>query len=142
MRAAATSLRQAGIDPVVISGGSTPSASFTTEVSTELRPGVYVFGDAQQVELGTIPIDQVALTVVATVVSHAGGRVICDAGSKALAADRAPGLRAMAVCSANPTPASSPSVNTTRPSLGPATSRPGQHRSADSQPRLQCGESG
>ncbi|HML51118.1 MAG TPA: alanine racemase [Propionicimonas sp.] len=90
LRAAATSLRQAGIDPVVISGGSTPSASFTTEVSTELRPGVYVFGDAQQVELGTIPIDQVALTVVATVVSHAGGRVICDAGSKALAADRAP----------------------------------------------------
>lgn len=87
---AAASLRQAGVEPVVISGGSTPSASFSTSVATELRPGVYVFGDAQQVELGTIQTEQVALTVVSTVVSHAGGRVICDAGSKALAADRAP----------------------------------------------------
>ena len=57
---------------------------------TELRPGVYLFGDAQQVELGTCAMDDVALTVVATVVSHAGGRVILDAGSKALGADRAP----------------------------------------------------
>jgi D-serine deaminase-like pyridoxal phosphate-dependent protein len=74
-----------------LSGGSTPSAGFTTgDVLTELRPGVYVFGDAQQLELGTIGFDQVALTVVSRVVSHAGGRVICDAGSKALGADRAP----------------------------------------------------
>ncbi|HAM43707.1 MAG TPA: alanine racemase [Propionibacteriaceae bacterium] len=87
---AAASLREFGIEPAVISGGSTPSASFSTSVATELRPGVYVFGDAQQVELGTIQPEQVALTVVSTVVSHAGGRVICDAGSKALAADRAP----------------------------------------------------
>lgn len=87
---AAASLRQFGIEPAVISGGSTPSASFSRAVATELRPGVYVFGDAQQVELGTIAFEQVALTVVSTVVSHAGGRVICDAGSKALAADRAP----------------------------------------------------
>jgi D-serine deaminase-like pyridoxal phosphate-dependent protein len=59
-------------------------------VLNELRPGVYVFGDAQQVELGTIWFDQVALTVAATVVSHAGGRVITNAGSKVLGADRAP----------------------------------------------------
>jgi D-serine deaminase-like pyridoxal phosphate-dependent protein len=72
------------------SGGSTPSAGFTTGAAlTELRPGVYVFGDAQQVELGTIGFDQVALTVISQVVSHAGGQVVCDAGSKALGADRA-----------------------------------------------------
>ncbi len=89
LQTAAESLRAAGIEPTVLSGGSTPSARFSTTVSTELRPGVYVFGDAQQVELGTIRPEQVALTVASTVVSHAGGRVICDAGSKALGADRA-----------------------------------------------------
>ena len=83
-------LRAVGIEPRVLSGGSTPSLNHSGTVADELRPGVYVFGDAQQVELGTIGFDQVALTVMSTVVSHAGGRVICDAGSKALGADRAP----------------------------------------------------
>lgn len=56
----------------------------------ELRPGVYVFNDAQQWELGVCPPEQIALTVHATVVSHAGGRLVLDSGSKALGADRAP----------------------------------------------------
>lgn len=83
-------LRAVGVEPRVLSGGSTPSFGHSGPVADELRPGVYVFGDAQQVELGTIGFDQVALTAISTVVSHAGGRVICDAGSKALGADRAP----------------------------------------------------
>jgi D-serine deaminase-like pyridoxal phosphate-dependent protein len=88
---AAERLREAGIEPGVLSGGSTPSlSSADTGVLTELRPGVYVFGDAQQWELGTISPDDVALTCRATVVSHAGGRLVLDAGSKALGADRAP----------------------------------------------------
>lgn len=88
---AAECLREAGIDPEVLSGGSTPSLSGSdTDVLTELRPGVYVFGDAQQWELGTMSPDDVALTCRATVVSHAGGRLVLDAGSKALGADRAP----------------------------------------------------
>lgn len=86
---AATSMIQTGVQPTVISGGSTPSAPFSAGTANELRPGVYVFGDAQQLELGTIGFDEVALTVASRVVSHAGGRVICDAGSKALGADRA-----------------------------------------------------
>jgi D-serine deaminase-like pyridoxal phosphate-dependent protein len=88
--AVATSTLAAALVPArLVSGGSTPSAAFSRAgVLNELRPGVYVFGDAQQVELGTIGFDQVALTVVATVVSHAGGRAITDAGSKALGADR------------------------------------------------------
>lgn len=86
---ASASLAAALVPVRLVSGGSTPSAGFSHGgVLNELRPGVYVFGDAQQVELGTIGFDQVALTVVATVVSHAGGRVITDAGSKALGADR------------------------------------------------------
>jgi D-serine deaminase-like pyridoxal phosphate-dependent protein len=60
----------------------------TGEVLTELRPGVYVFGDAQQWELGTTTPERIALTCVATVVSHAGGNVVLDSGSKAIGADR------------------------------------------------------
>ncbi|HEU4850139.1 MAG TPA: alanine racemase [Terrimesophilobacter sp.] len=78
------------IEPTVRSGGSTPSwAGSDSTVLTELRPGVYVFNDAQQVELGTCSFDEVALTVQATVVSRSGRDVIVDAGSKALGADRA-----------------------------------------------------
>lgn len=87
---AAESLREVGIEPEVISGGSTPSlAASDTSTVTELRPGVYVFGDAQQWELGSLTPDQIALVCRATVVSHAGGRLVLDAGSKALGADRA-----------------------------------------------------
>jgi D-serine deaminase-like pyridoxal phosphate-dependent protein len=50
---------------------------------------VYVFGDAQQWELGTTAPEDIALVCRATVVSHAGGRLVLDAGSKALGADRA-----------------------------------------------------
>jgi D-serine deaminase-like pyridoxal phosphate-dependent protein len=85
------SVLAAGLEVAVVSGGSTPSlAHLATEVVTEARPGVYVFGDAQQWELGTMAPDSIALTCRATVVSHAGGRAVLDAGSKALAADRAP----------------------------------------------------
>lgn len=88
---AAERLRVAGIEPVVLSGGSTPSLSMSdTGVLTELRPGVYVFGDAQQWELGTMSPDDVALTCRSTVVSHSNGRLVLDAGSKSLGADRAP----------------------------------------------------
>ena len=87
---AAQSLRGAGIEPRVISGGSTPTvANVAAGTMTEMRPGVYVFGDAQQWELGTTTPDRIALTCLATVVSHAGGRVVLDSGSKALGADRA-----------------------------------------------------
>jgi len=90
LSAARTSLRTAGLDAGVVSGGSTPSLAHTdTSVLTEVRPGVYVFNDAQQWELGSATPDQVALTAVATVVSHAGGRAVLDAGSKVLGADRA-----------------------------------------------------
>jgi len=86
----AAALAAAGLGPV-LSGGSTPSlAAADLGVLTELRPGVYAFGDAQQWELGVADPVDVALTCRATVVSHAGGRLVLDAGSKALGADRAP----------------------------------------------------
>ena len=88
--AAVASFRDVGLEPDVVSGGSTPTLAHTrTESLTELRPGVYVFGDAQQWELGTAEPGAIALTCRATVVSHAGGRLVLDSGSKALGADRA-----------------------------------------------------
>ena len=88
---AAASMRTAGIDVSVVSGGSTPTIEYAEAgTATELRPGVYVFGDAQQWELGSCKPDQIALTCLATVVSRRPGHVVLDAGSKALGADRAP----------------------------------------------------
>lgn len=86
---AAASVRSAGIEARVVSGGSTPTAAFTdADTLTELRPGVYALGDAQQVELGGAAFADVALTAVTTVVSRAPGRAVLDAGSKVLGADR------------------------------------------------------
>ncbi len=85
---AAAALTAHGLDASVRSGGSTPTAGLAGGTLTEMRPGVYVFGDAQQVELGTCGWDQVALTVTATVVSRSGQRFIVDAGSKVLGADQ------------------------------------------------------
>nr|WP_260868405.1 alanine racemase [Gordonia sihwensis] len=86
---AANALRDNGIDVSVVSGGSTPTARLADPgVVTELRPGVYVFNDAQQLELGSCGIDDIALTAVSTVVSASGSRVVLDAGSKILGADR------------------------------------------------------
>lgn len=89
LAAASASLGRVGLAASVLSGGSTPSLDATGAGLTETRPGVYVFGDAQQWELGSCSPADVALTCHATVVSHAGGRLILDAGSKALGADRA-----------------------------------------------------
>jgi D-serine deaminase-like pyridoxal phosphate-dependent protein len=92
----AEALRALGIDVRELSVGSTPTAEFVPvgRGVTEMRPGTYVYGDANQVALGSMAVDDCALAVVATVVSTpAPGRVVIDAGSKALSADlRVPGL--------------------------------------------------
>ncbi|GAA4115509.1 alanine racemase [Enteractinococcus coprophilus] len=97
LHAAQHELAAAGFDVAVRSGGSSPTATATVaNAATEIRPGVYVFGDTQQLELGRIDYDDIALTVVTTVVSRhdahadAPARIIIDAGSKILATDRAP----------------------------------------------------
>lgn len=73
--------------------GATPGAGAGGEASGwvgEIRPGVYVFNDAQQLALGTCTEEDIALTVETTVVSRdvASRRVIADAGSKILGSDR------------------------------------------------------
>jgi D-serine deaminase-like pyridoxal phosphate-dependent protein len=86
---AAAALHAVGLDAPVRSGGSTPSIGHTVAGTlTEARPGVYVFGDAQQLELGTIGPDDVALVAVGTVVHRGPDKVVLDLGSKVLGADR------------------------------------------------------
>jgi D-serine deaminase-like pyridoxal phosphate-dependent protein len=90
LRAAADALRSVGVEARVISAGSTPTALGSARGAvTEERPGTYVFGDRQQVALGSIAPDAVAAVVVARVVSaHPAGRhFVIDAGAKTLSKD-------------------------------------------------------
>jgi D-serine deaminase-like pyridoxal phosphate-dependent protein len=82
-------LHTAGFDVEVRSGGSTPTAALSARGTvTEMRPGSYVFNDAQQLETGSCGWADVALYAVSTVVSRRGQQVIVDAGNKILGADR------------------------------------------------------
>jgi D-serine deaminase-like pyridoxal phosphate-dependent protein len=94
LTAAADSLRAAGVEPIVISAGSTPTAELSAHGAiTEERPGTYIFGDRQQAFLADQALDDTALLVAATVVSHgSGGGFVVDAGAKILAKDVAPYL--------------------------------------------------
>jgi D-serine deaminase-like pyridoxal phosphate-dependent protein len=87
---AADSLRAAGVEPVEVSAGSTPTAIGSARGAvTEERPGTYVFGDRQQVALGAIERDAVAAVVAARVtsVNEAERRFVVDAGAKMLGKD-------------------------------------------------------
>lgn len=81
-------LRRAGLDPEVVSGGSTPTLWRSHEVGglTEIRSGSCIFNDREAVAVGVAGPDDVAYSVLATVVSTSvPGRAVVDAGSKALA---------------------------------------------------------
>lgn len=81
---------KAGMECEVISSGSSPTAKLSNSgLINELRPGVYIFNDAQQWELGSCERKDIALWAVANVVSRSANKLILDAGSKVLGADRA-----------------------------------------------------
>jgi D-serine deaminase-like pyridoxal phosphate-dependent protein len=86
-------LEAAGLPPRVISSGGTPDlmqAAMGT-VTTEYRPGTYIYSDRMQVAFGHGTLEDCALTVKATVVSRpTDNRAVLDSGSKALAADMVP----------------------------------------------------
>jgi D-serine deaminase-like pyridoxal phosphate-dependent protein len=87
----AAALERRGVPVAARSAGTTPTTWALQEAGpvTELRPGNYVFHDATQVALGAAGWQDCALTVQGTVVSRPDPRrVILDAGSKALAAER------------------------------------------------------
>ncbi|GAB4511835.1 MAG: D-TA family PLP-dependent enzyme [Anaerolineae bacterium] len=83
-------LHHAGIGVDTVSGGGTGAARLAKEVPelTELRVGTYVFNDWTCVMRKWADMDDCAMVVAATVVSHpTADRVILDSGSKTLAAD-------------------------------------------------------
>ncbi|TCM98728.1 D-serine deaminase-like pyridoxal phosphate-dependent protein [Paenibacillus sp. BK033] len=86
-------LERSGIRIPEISVGSTPTSKFIAEQTgaTETRPGAYVFGDISQLAIGSITMDELAMTILATVVSTPRpGTAIIDAGSKTFSSDTNP----------------------------------------------------
>ncbi len=89
---AAERLRQAGHPAPVVSLGSSPTLRHAASLAgvSEVRAGVYMFGDLFQAQLGTHGIDDIAVTVLASVIGsdRVGGRLVLDAGALALSKDR------------------------------------------------------
>jgi D-serine deaminase-like pyridoxal phosphate-dependent protein len=89
---AAGILRGAGLPCPVVSVGSTPTARFARDLTgvTEVRAGVFMFGDLFQAGVGAVAPEDIALSVLATVIGHqrAKGWIVTDAGWMALSRDR------------------------------------------------------
>ena len=89
---AAKALRQAGLPAPVVSVGSTPTAFFARDLTgvTEVRAGTFVFFDLFMAGLGVCTHDDIALSVLATVIDHhrAKGWILVDAGWTAMSRDR------------------------------------------------------
>ncbi|HEY1941885.1 MAG TPA: D-TA family PLP-dependent enzyme [Roseiarcus sp.] len=90
MTAAKGLIEASGLAVPCITSGGTPDMMRAHEapVTTEYRPGTYVYNDRSLVARGVCGWDDCALTVLATVVSTpAPNRAIIDAGSKTLTSD-------------------------------------------------------
>jgi D-serine deaminase-like pyridoxal phosphate-dependent protein len=87
---AADWLRAAGHATPIVSMGSSPTALHAESLAgvTEVRAGVYMFGDLFQAEIGTHGIDDIALTVLTSVIGRRPGQLLVDAGGLALSKDR------------------------------------------------------
>ena len=85
-------LRAAGYPSPVVSVGSTPTAHFARDLDgvTEVRAGVYVFHDLVMAGIGVCALDDIAISVVATVIGHRpeNGWIITDDGWMAMSRDR------------------------------------------------------
>jgi D-serine deaminase-like pyridoxal phosphate-dependent protein len=90
--AAAERLRAAGFEVPGVSAGSTPTTTHARSAAglTEWRAGVYLAGDLYQAAIGSMQLEDVALDVVASVISHRRERrlIVIDAGGLALSKDR------------------------------------------------------
>ncbi len=90
--AAADSIRAAGLPCAIVSVGSTPTALYAEHLDgvTEMRPGVYMLGDLFQHSIGSCELNDLALSVLVSVIGwrEGEGRAMIDAGSLALSQDR------------------------------------------------------
>jgi D-serine deaminase-like pyridoxal phosphate-dependent protein len=85
-------LREAGLPCPVVSVGSTPTAHNATNLTgvTEVRAGVFVFFDLVMAGIGICRTEDIALSVLATVIGHQRekGWILIDAGWMAMSQDR------------------------------------------------------
>ncbi|MGQ7288293.1 DSD1 family PLP-dependent enzyme [Vreelandella venusta] len=89
---AAQRLYDVGLSCPVVSVGSTPTALSAEHLDgvTEVRAGVYVFFDLVMHNVGVCTVDDIALSVLTTVIGHQEekGWAIVDAGWMAMSRDR------------------------------------------------------
>jgi D-serine deaminase-like pyridoxal phosphate-dependent protein len=89
---AAGRLRASGIECATVSVGSTPTMTHVDNLDgvTEARPGVYMFQDLFQAEIGSCSREDIALTVLASVIgrNQSENRFLLDSGALALSKDR------------------------------------------------------
>ena len=89
---AAGRLRSSGFRCDTVSVGSTPTMTHADQLEgvTEGRPGVYMFQDLFQAEIGSCTKEDIALTVLASVIGlkRTENRFLVDAGALALSKDR------------------------------------------------------
>lgn len=85
-------LRDAGLPAPVVSVGSTPTAHFAADLTgvTEVRAGVFMFFDLVMAGLDVCTVDDIALSVLGTVIGHQPdkGWILVDAGWMAMSRDR------------------------------------------------------
>jgi D-serine deaminase-like pyridoxal phosphate-dependent protein len=88
-------LNSNGIPTPIVSVGSTPTAIHAKNLKgvTEVRAGVYIFFDLFQHGIGICQFEDIALSVLSTVIGHKKtlNRIIIDAGGMALSKDRGTG---------------------------------------------------
>lgn len=96
--AAAERLRAAGLPVDTVSVGSTPTAHAAEDLTgvTELRAGNYVFFDLVMAGLGVCQVEDLALSVVVTVIGHRPeyGWIVTDGGWMAMSRDRGTAVQA------------------------------------------------
>jgi D-serine deaminase-like pyridoxal phosphate-dependent protein len=85
-------LRAAGLPCPIVSVGSTPTATYSDDLSgvSEVRAGVYMFSDLVMAGINVCAIDDIAVSVLTSVIGHQPdkGWIITDAGWMALSRDR------------------------------------------------------
>ncbi|HEX2824726.1 MAG TPA: DSD1 family PLP-dependent enzyme [Burkholderiales bacterium] len=88
----AQALKAAGLPCDIVSVGSTPTATYSENMEgvTEVRAGVYMFFDLFQAGIGVCGIDDIALSVLTSVIGHQPDKswIITDGGWMAMSRDR------------------------------------------------------
>jgi D-serine deaminase-like pyridoxal phosphate-dependent protein len=86
LASAREAIKATGLSVDVVSAGSSLTAPYLSAADgiTEIRPGTYILNDLRTISCFACAPDQLAATMLTTVVSIGDGRAVLDAGSKTL----------------------------------------------------------